>query len=119
MHPVIRRLRERRQRHRARRRASRFAFALAGFVCLVGGLALLVLPGPGLVVIALGLGLLALEFDWAERWLERTLHHSERAARKARKAPLWQRVVVTLLLVAAASALVVGIALTDVPYFPG
>jgi uncharacterized protein (TIGR02611 family) len=37
-------------------------FALVG----VGGL-LLVLPGPGLLVIAAGLGLLSLEFRWAAR----------------------------------------------------
>jgi uncharacterized protein (TIGR02611 family) len=37
-------------------------FALVGF----GGL-LLVLPGPGLLVIAAGLGLLSLEFRWAAR----------------------------------------------------
>jgi hypothetical protein len=37
-------------------------FALVG----LGGL-LLVLPGPGLLVIAAGLGLLSLEFGWAAR----------------------------------------------------
>ncbi|HZS24725.1 MAG TPA: PGPGW domain-containing protein [Gaiellaceae bacterium] len=37
-------------------------FALVGF----GGL-LLVLPGPGLLVIAAGLGLLSMEFTWAAR----------------------------------------------------
>ena len=31
------------------------------------GIAMLVLPGPGLVAIAAGLGLLALEYEWARR----------------------------------------------------
>jgi uncharacterized protein (TIGR02611 family) len=33
------------------------------------GVAMLVLPGPGLVVMALGAALLALEYDWARRVL--------------------------------------------------
>jgi hypothetical protein len=35
------------------------------------GAALLVLPGPGLVVIALGLFILSAEFVWAKRLLDR------------------------------------------------
>ena len=37
---------------------------------VVVGLALLVLPGPGLLLTA-GLALLATEFAWAQRWLTR------------------------------------------------
>ena len=37
-------------------------------------------PGPGIVTIILGLGFLALEFDWAERWLERVIIWGDRAA---------------------------------------
>jgi len=72
------RLRERRARHRQRRLSVRAAVALAGFVTLAAGLALLVLPGPGLPLIAAGLGLLALEFRWAEAALDRALRHTER-----------------------------------------
>lgn len=39
-------------------------------LCLLG-LALLVLPGPGLVVLAMGLVLLAVDVPWAARLLER------------------------------------------------
>lgn len=42
-----------------------------GFLLLAAGAALLVLPGPGWLTIALGLGLLAREFEWARRWLDR------------------------------------------------
>jgi uncharacterized protein (TIGR02611 family) len=72
------RLGRRRERHRARGRVYRITFGLAGFTVLATGIALLVLPGPGLVVIAIGLTMLALEFAWAERWLERTLNRLER-----------------------------------------
>jgi uncharacterized protein (TIGR02611 family) len=119
IHPWIERLRAQRERHRNRHTVSRFAFAIAGFVCMLVGLALLVLPGPGLLVIAAGLGLLALEFDWAERWLERTLLHTERAAKTAKKAPLWQQIVVGVLLSAAGLAVTVWFFLADVPVIPG
>ena len=60
------RLRERRARHLRRGYAYRVAVVALGFAVLVAGLAMLVLPGPGLIVSAAGLGLLALEFRWAE-----------------------------------------------------
>lgn len=45
----------------------RVAVTLVGFVLLLVGLALLVLPGPGLVVLAVGFGILATEYVWAWR----------------------------------------------------
>ncbi len=41
-----------------------------GFLLLGIGAALLVLPGPGWLTIALGLTLLATEYHWARRWLD-------------------------------------------------
>jgi len=58
-------------------------FVLGGTV-LVFGVVLLVLPGPGLLVIFLGLTLLATEFVWARQWLRRLRVSSKRAGRKAR-----------------------------------
>jgi hypothetical protein len=43
----------------------RVGVTVAGPLVVVAGLAMLVLPGPGLVVIALGFALLALEYQWA------------------------------------------------------
>jgi uncharacterized protein (TIGR02611 family) len=40
-----------------------------GPLVIAAGVAMLVLPGPGLVVMALGAALLALEYDWARRLL--------------------------------------------------
>jgi tellurite resistance protein TerC len=45
--------------------------AVFGFTVLAIGAAMLVLPGPGLVVIALGLLILSAEFVWAKRLLDR------------------------------------------------
>jgi uncharacterized protein (TIGR02611 family) len=43
----------------------RVGVTVAGPLVVLAGVAMLVLPGPGLVVIALGLALLALEYEWA------------------------------------------------------
>jgi uncharacterized protein (TIGR02611 family) len=48
-----------------------------GMVLLVTGIALLVLPGPGLALIIAGLALLATHFQWARRlldWMRQRLH---------------------------------------------
>jgi uncharacterized protein (TIGR02611 family) len=42
-----------------------------GFTLLAIGVALLVLPGPGWLIIALGLALLAGEYVWAQKLLDR------------------------------------------------
>jgi tellurite resistance protein TerC len=50
------------------RRLSRI---IGGFTLLLIGVVMLVTPGPGWVVIFLGLGLLAAEFVWARRLMDR------------------------------------------------
>ena len=65
----------------------KIAVAIAGFGVLAGGVALLVLPGPGLLVIAIGMAILAREFAWAARlvaWFK-SLVGKVRAAIKARR----------------------------------
>jgi uncharacterized protein (TIGR02611 family) len=47
----------------------RVARMIGGWTLLAVGAALLVLPGPGLLVIAAGLALLATEYAWAARLL--------------------------------------------------
>ena len=39
--------------------------SIVGFALVVGGIALLVLPGPGIIVVVAGLGVLATQYDWA------------------------------------------------------
>jgi uncharacterized protein (TIGR02611 family) len=45
----------------------RVSVLLLGMAILAAGLAMLVLPGPGLLVMGLAIAVLALEFDWARR----------------------------------------------------
>jgi hypothetical protein len=51
------------------KRVRRIIIAVAGTTVLTLGIALLVLPGPAFLVIPAGLGILAIEFAWARRWL--------------------------------------------------
>lgn len=60
------------------RAARRIAVAGIGGTVVLVGIAMLVLPGPALVVIPLGLAILGIEFAFARRWL-RTLRESSRA----------------------------------------
>lgn len=51
--------------------ARRIVIAIVGFTVLLIGTIMLVTPGPALVVIPVGLGILGLEFAWARRWLKK------------------------------------------------
>jgi uncharacterized protein (TIGR02611 family) len=62
----------------------RILVAVAGSVVVVVGLALLVLPGPGIAVVIAGLAILATEFIWARRLLQRARAYARRTAQKVR-----------------------------------
>lgn len=81
----LERLKHHRHRHRDRHVAVRGLAVVGGFLLVLVGAALLVLPGPGIPVLVVGLFLLALEFAWAERLLERTVERAERAAAAVRR----------------------------------
>jgi len=116
-HPTIEKLRERRERHAQRNRLYRIGFALAGMLLILAGLLLSLpgVPGPGLVVVAIGLGMLALEFDPAERLLERILYRLDDARDASR--PVQVAIVAGAVLLAA-GAFVLTAAFFDVPLLP-
>lgn len=58
--------------------------ALIGGTFVLVGIALLVLPGPGIAFIILGLAILATEFVWAEALLHRVKAGSHKAWRAAK-----------------------------------
>ena len=66
------------------RNGKRAFILLAGLAVLGAGVTMLVLPGPGVIVIILGLAILATEFVWAERALDRTTAKAATAARSNR-----------------------------------
>jgi uncharacterized protein (TIGR02611 family) len=53
------------------RRIKRIFIAVIGFTVLVIGIAMILLPGPAILVIPLGLAILATEFVWARSLLKR------------------------------------------------
>ena len=60
--------------------ARRGGITVAGLGLLAGGVVMLVLPGPGLAVILLGLAVLATEYDWAARLLAEVRRRASRMA---------------------------------------
>ena len=64
---MLRSIRRRIDRHRRLRVAYRVGVGALGGVIAVGGLLLVPLPGPGWLVVFLGLAILGTEFAWAKR----------------------------------------------------
>ena len=85
------------------RNTRRLIITLVGFSILGAGLAMLVLPGPGIVVILLGFAVLAREFTWAERALDRTAASAASATSKVTSTKLGK-----LTLAASALSMIVG-----------
>jgi len=54
---------------RTLKQVKRLIIAVVGFTVLLIGVAMIVLPGPAIIVIPIGLGILATEFAWARRLL--------------------------------------------------
>ncbi len=58
--------------------AKRYLRIVFGFTLLTIGVVMIVTPGPGWLIIFLGLGILAAEFVWARRLLDRFKKQGER-----------------------------------------
>ena len=113
-------LQERKERHRERNRIQRVGVVLLGVLVVLAGIVMSGpgVPGPGIVVVLVGLSFLALEFDWAERLLERAIVWADNAAERAQNAPRWQKVLTGVLSAIAAAAFVVAAILWDIPVLP-
>jgi uncharacterized protein (TIGR02611 family) len=74
------------------RSARRIVIGVVGTTAVLVGIALLVLPGPAFVVIPIGLGILAIEFEWARRLLRRARSlYEERLAKPPSRQPPSER----------------------------
>ncbi len=65
----------------------RSAVTVAGIAQLAVGVALMILPGPGLLLIVAGLAVLATEYAWAHRLLKRARKQAEAAQQAAVASP--------------------------------
>jgi hypothetical protein len=75
-------------------------------------------PGPGIVTIIVGLGLLALEFDRAERLLERVIIWGDKAAERAERTTPRQRMAAGIATALAVGAFAAAAILWDIPLVP-
>jgi uncharacterized protein (TIGR02611 family) len=115
---IIERLMARQEHHRRRHIVFRIAWGAAGFAVLLAGLIMLVTPGPAFVLIPIGLAMLALEFEWAERLLERALVAADKARERAENATRAQRALGVLGTVALIAACIAAVMLVNVPVLP-
>lgn len=63
----------------------RIGVMLAGGAVLIIGIAMIVLPGPAIVMIPVGLAILGLEFAWARRWLRKAKARGRLLKRRQRR----------------------------------
>ncbi|MBL7686160.1 MAG: PGPGW domain-containing protein [Deltaproteobacteria bacterium] len=63
----------------------RIFIALIGFTILLIGIAMMVLPGPAILVIPIGLAILATEFVWAKKTLDDFKQRAEQLKNKITK----------------------------------
>lgn len=85
---------EARRRRTTLRLARKVALTVLGVAILGAGIAMLFIPGPGGLAIVLGLFVLSLEYEWAERRLDQVRDKVVAAAHKAAASRLQTTVAV-------------------------
>jgi uncharacterized protein (TIGR02611 family) len=117
---LLKKLQERKVRHKERHPVHRAGVVVLGALLVLVGIVMSGpgVPGPGIAVIIVGLTFLALEFDRAERLLERVVLWGERAARRAENTSPRQRLAIGVAGVLAGFAFVAAAILWDIPLVP-
>jgi uncharacterized protein (TIGR02611 family) len=77
------------------RHAKRILLEVVGWTLIVAGIAALVLPGPGLLMLFAGLVVLSQQYEWAERRLEPVKKAALRTAADSVKT--WPRILMSVL----------------------
>ena len=78
------------------RSGKRIAVTVVGLAVLIAGIVMMVTPGPGVLVIVLGLAILASEWAWAERALDRAKAGGKVVLEQATASPI--RIALSVLL---------------------
>jgi uncharacterized protein (TIGR02611 family) len=117
---LLRKLEERKRRHQQRGLPARVGVVVLGVLLVVLGVFMSGpgIPGPGIVVILLGLSFLALEFERAERLLEKAIVWADRAKARAEAASPRQKALSAAAALAAVAAFVVAAVRWDIPLLP-
>jgi len=111
-------LAQKRERYEARGRVYRILFLTTGAIVTLGGIAMLVLPGPALVVIPIGLAMLSMQFAWAENVLEKALEQAEKASNQASDLSRGQKIAAGLAIAAGIAAVIAWAIIGDIPLVP-
>jgi uncharacterized protein (TIGR02611 family) len=113
-------LQERKERHKRRHVLHRVAVVLLGMFLVLAGIVMSGpgVPGPGIATIIIGLAFLALEFDRAERLLERVIVWGERAAERAEQTTPRQRIAAAVAGLIALAAFAFAAIRYDIPLVP-
>lgn len=90
--------------------ARRIVLAVIGATLVLAGVAMLVLPGPGMVTILAGLGVLGMEFAFARRWIVYLKARSEQTANGLGIPSRWRWAFPVL-------AVIIGLATMAMPLF--
>jgi uncharacterized protein (TIGR02611 family) len=115
---LVEKLEAQRAEHLERHMVLRVGIAIVGLLVLLGGLIMLVTPGPAFVLIPIGLAILSLEFKWAENLLETALEQAEKAQQRAAQTTRTQRIIGMVLTGLAIAACIAAVLLWDIPILP-
>ena len=83
----------------------RLVVGVGGLIVVVVGLAMVPFPGPGWLVVFLGLALWASEFEWAQRLLQRAKHTLQAWSEWFKPQSWWMKGLVLLVTAAAVAAI--------------
>lgn len=113
-------LQERKERHAERSLPARIGVVVIGVLLVILGIFMSGpgIPGPGIVVILIGLSFLALEFDRAERLLEKVIVWADNAKERAENAPRSQKIATGVIGALLLAGFVVWAILDDIPLLP-
>lgn len=106
---LVRKLRRRRERYQRRGLAFRVAWVAVGLLIAAAGLVAIVTPGPAFVLIPIGLAMLSLEFEWAQRLLDYSLEKAVEAKERAESSSRGQKIAGGIGTAAVIAAIIAGI----------
>jgi uncharacterized protein (TIGR02611 family) len=118
-HPTIQKLHKRREAHQNRHKLVRAGVVVLGVLVTLAGVVMTgPVPGPGFLVIPVGLALLALEFTWAERLLERAVIWADKARDQAASRSRGEKIASGVAVAVGIAAFVTAAILWDIPVVP-
>ena len=117
---LLKKLQERKIQHKQRHPIVRVGVVMLGIFLILAGIVLSGpgVPGPGFLVILIGLGFIALEFDRAERLLEKVIVWGDQMGDWVERRSTGQKVAMGLVAAAAVAGFVVAAILWDIPLLP-